>query len=50
MRYLADMLVIIGWMMLAGAVFVGLGAPGVVGYIGGTLLAIGLVLGWRNSP
>lgn len=49
MSYMSDMLVVIGWLLLGGSILYAVGPAGVIGYAGGTMLSIGLVLGWRNS-
>jgi hypothetical protein len=48
-RYLDDILITIGLLLLAAFVFVQYGAPYVLAYAGGVLLAVGVVVGLRTK-
>ncbi|MEM7131185.1 MAG: hypothetical protein AAF702_33020 [Chloroflexota bacterium] len=50
MNYMGDLVAIIGWILLGGSILWQMGISGLIGYVGGTMLAVGLVLAWREAP
>ena len=46
---LADIAVIVGVILVAVAMFMALGAAGVIGFAGGVLIVLGAALAWRQA-
>ncbi len=46
MSDLPEFLVVVGVLVVGVALWLGLGLPGVIGYIGALLVTIGVVLAW----
>lgn len=50
MRFdLHDVLGLLGWGLLGTSIYVELGPWGGIGYIGGTILMVSLVMAWNDS-
>lgn len=45
----ADGLMVVGWLLLAAALFALWGWTGLLGYAGGTCLCLGLAMAWKEG-
>ena len=50
MTYIGDIFSILGWIILGASVLIMGGIPALVGYVGATMLAVGIIVAVREVP